>query len=113
MTCMSQLWCNTKIDVWTMLDYRASADIKPPQATGLSKCSSPGVGCVTATVLVMMTKDTLATAKLEAGHSTVTLLELGDIRAHFLNHPHKLMPKHVTLLHTYNVSSPMKRLMPK
>ena len=47
----------------------------------------------------MLTKDTVATAQLKAGDSPVTLLKLGDVGTNFLNHTHKLMPKHITLLH--------------
>lgn len=50
----------------------------------------------------MVTKDTLAAAKLKAGHSTVTLLKLGDIGANFLHHTHELMTEHIALLHAYN-----------
>ena len=53
----------------------------------------------------MVTKDTLAAAKLKASHSTVTLLKFGDTGANFLNHTHELMPQHITLLHAYSTTN--------
>ena len=69
---------------------------------------SPRVGCVTSAILLMLTKDTLATAKLKAGHRTIALLKLGDIGANFVNHTHELMPEHITLFHAYSTIDTMR-----
>lgn len=75
----------------------------------LQTADSPGVGCITAAVLVMMTKDTLATAKFEAGHGSVTLLKLGDIRTNLLNNTHELVSQHIALLHPCNTTTVKQR----